>query len=120
MNLLADENTHSAIVAWLRHSGHDVLAAAESMQGNDDAELLRLAREQHRVVVTSDLDFGELIFRQKLAPTGVLLLRLEAIGVEDRIKVLSRFWPFIESNAPKNLIVVKPNRARLRRFPSAT
>ena len=41
-----------------------------------DEEVLRLAHAEHRIVVTFDRDFGELVFRQGLpAPAGILYLR---------------------------------------------
>lgn len=61
MLLLADENIHADLVAWLRGAGHDVLYAAETMRRAPDPELLELARRERRIVLTDDLDFGELV-----------------------------------------------------------
>ena len=51
-----------------------------------DPELLETARREGRVVVTDDLDFGELVYHQRLATQGVLLLRLRGASVPDRIQ----------------------------------
>ena len=40
------------------------------------AEVLRRARNDSRLLLTEDKDFGELLFRLKLAVPGVVLLRL--------------------------------------------
>ena len=78
MRLLANENVPGPVVAALRQGGHDVFYVKESMPGAEDPVVLALAQAEHRVVVTSDTDFGELAFRSGLpAECGVVLLRLD-------------------------------------------
>ena len=114
MNLLADENLHSHIVHWLRRQGHDVLWATESLLSKPDHVLLSTAEEQARIVVTSDLDFGELIFNQGLNSHGVILLRLEKLLLSERITRLEVIWPIIEANPSGSFIVITPQRVRVR------
>lgn len=74
---LANENFPAATVAWLRQQGHDVLHAAETRVGASDAELLRTANDDNRVILTFDRDFGELVFHQRESPArGIVLFRL--------------------------------------------
>ena len=57
--LLADENIAPDVVAGLRARGCDVVSVAEEeLVGRADAEVLRRAAEQGRIVVTHDLAFG--------------------------------------------------------------
>ena len=44
--------------------------------GIDDERVLRLADSQGALLLTSDKDFGELVFRQRLLHSGVILFRL--------------------------------------------
>ena len=53
-----------------------------------DENILAIAREEERVVVTSDKDFGELVFRERLPHKGVLLLRYEELLPEERIDTI--------------------------------
>jgi len=46
VRILADENVPRPLVAWLRHTGHDVLYAAESRKQTPDADLLAEAEAQ--------------------------------------------------------------------------
>ena len=46
----------------LRSEGHDVLSAIDVNPTATDSELLDLALEQGRVLITEDKDFGELVF----------------------------------------------------------
>lgn len=79
MRLLADEGVDAPIVGTLRAEGHEVLYVAELRPGMKDPEVLALAREEGALLLTTDKDFGELVFRQGFLSTGVLLLRLEGL-----------------------------------------
>lgn len=61
-------------VAVLRASGHDVRYIAESHGGDDDTDVLTLAREEGRWLVTFDRDYGELLFARNHAPPPVVIL----------------------------------------------
>src|SRR5262249_12671527 len=76
MRFLADENFPLESIRRLRAEGHDVLAASERMPGVRDEEILSLAAQDERVLLTFDRDYGELIYRRGLpAPLGVVYLR---------------------------------------------
>ena len=63
----------------MRASGHDVLSIAESHPGDTDTEVLALAREEGRWLVTFDRDYGELLFARNYAPPpAVILLRVQS------------------------------------------
>jgi len=77
MRILADENIPGAVVFALREHGHDVQWVMEEAPGISDREVLQLAEARHRMLLTFDLDFGELIFRLQLRmPCGIILLRI--------------------------------------------
>lgn len=76
---LADENFPRASVRLLRDAGHDVSSIQEDLRGASDPEVLRRSSAEDRILLTFDLDFGELIFLQKLpSPPGIILFRDEA------------------------------------------
>lgn len=120
MRLLADENLHAGLVAWLRASGHDVVYAAESMSASPDEVLLGRARDEGRVVVTDDKDFGDLVVHRHLSTAGVLLLRLSAPSLAARIARLAARWAEIERGLPGHLVVVSDRKVRVRPLPTAS
>lgn len=63
MKFLADANIGRLICDFLEARGHDVLRASSFPPGTPDHEILRVAVADGRVVLTSDKDFGELVFR---------------------------------------------------------
>ena len=117
MKLLADENIHRDIVLWLRSCGHDVLYASEVLGGSSNEELLALARQESRTLITDDKDFGELVFRRKLPSTGVVLLRLHRLPLPDRLRWLQSRWTRILSYPPASFVVVTEYKIRVRSVP---
>jgi predicted nuclease of predicted toxin-antitoxin system len=63
MKILVDAHIGRLIVKFLEQMGHDVLRAATFPPKTPDLEILRIAIADNRVVMTSDKDFGELVFR---------------------------------------------------------
>jgi predicted nuclease of predicted toxin-antitoxin system len=78
MRFLADESCDFAVVRVLRENGHDVLAVSEFQQRSIDEELIVLAHEQDRILLTEDKDFGWLVFVAHQHSAGVVLIRYPA------------------------------------------
>lgn len=76
MRFLADENRDLAVVRSLRSAGHDVLALAEETSRTVDAEVVALAAQEGRILLTEDKDFGWLAFVAGSGSQGVILVRL--------------------------------------------
>jgi predicted nuclease of predicted toxin-antitoxin system len=117
MRFLADENLHAGLVAWLRSTGHDVVHAAETLGGESDEVVLRRAREESRVVITDDKDFGDLVVHRRLSTAGVLLLRQGDPSLAVRIARLALHWAEIERSLPGHLVVVSDRKLRVRALP---
>ena len=78
MRFLADENFPLPSVFELRKDNHDVAAVIQDSPGVSDRSILARAVREGRVVLTFDRDFGELVFRLKLAPPpGIVYFRFE-------------------------------------------
>jgi predicted nuclease of predicted toxin-antitoxin system len=74
--LLADENIHPAVVRALAAQGKDVRSVStEGLTGRPDAEVLRRAHAEGRVVLTHDSDFGAIVYRVRQPFTGIIYVR---------------------------------------------
>jgi predicted nuclease of predicted toxin-antitoxin system len=95
--ILADENVHPEIVAFLRKAGSDVDSIAEQGEfGLSDSEVLQQAAEGGKVVLTHDSDFGGLaLMGAKFV--GIIYLRPGHIRADFTIKTLEA----IRDNAPE-------------------
>ncbi len=71
--------------------GHDVLAISEVSPGITDQAVLGLAREETRILVTFDRDYGELIFHRGLpVPAGVLYLRFAPASPDEAAEYIGQ------------------------------
>ncbi len=84
MRIVADESVDKQIVDRLRLEQHEVLYIAELDPGIDDEKVLSRSEQANAILLTADKDFGELVFRQRLLHSGVLLLRLA--GLDPAVK----------------------------------
>ena len=100
MNLLADESVDGPIVERLRRDGYQVAYIAELGPGMLDDDVLNLANQEAALLLTSDKDFGEMVFRQRLHMHGVVLIRLAGLLSARKAEIvalartskLSKYW----------------------------
>jgi predicted nuclease of predicted toxin-antitoxin system len=117
MKLLVDQDVYAATARFLLDLGHDVITVASiGLSRAQDQEILRVAREQNRILVTRDRDFGNLVFVKALG-AGVIYLRvlpstLNAVHAELE-KVLSLHS---EQELTHAFVVVEPGGHRIRRL----
>lgn len=115
--LLADENVDRAIVDRLRIDGFDVVWIAETAPAAEDEHVLALATADARVLVTSDKDFGELVFRQGRANAGVVLIRLPGLSPADKADVVARALAAHSRELAGAFTVITSGLVRIRRAP---
>ncbi|HYS75771.1 MAG TPA: DUF5615 family PIN-like protein, partial [Burkholderiales bacterium] len=62
MRFLADAGVAGRVVNWLRERGHDAVHLREQgLERLPDSEVFAKASAEKRVLLTFDLDFGELV-----------------------------------------------------------
>ena len=74
MRLVCDADVDRPLVECLRTQNHEVVSIAELKAEATDEDVLDTANRQSALLVTRDKGFGELVYRQRLASHGVLLL----------------------------------------------
>lgn len=89
IRFFVDECCPKAVVDRLRADGHDMRYAAETDRRVADHEILTLATEETRVIVTEDFDFGDLLFRDYFPTTGVIILSLRMLDPVARAERLA-------------------------------
>ena len=106
-------------VQALREHGDDAIHLRElGLQTLPDGEILAKARSENRIVLTFDLDFGELLAASAGEAPSVILFRMRnhtpAAVTPRLIEVLERCADVLLLGA---LIVVEDRRYRVRRLP---
>jgi predicted nuclease of predicted toxin-antitoxin system len=86
MNFLLDVNASGAVADWLIHQGHNVIEVGSKDPRMSDHEILSWAVRERRIIITTDNDFEEMIWRQGKPHCGVL--RLENLPRAERIILL--------------------------------
>jgi hypothetical protein len=112
---MADEGVDRQIVAHLRQEGHEVLYVAELDPGIDDTLVLEQAGRAGTLLLTADKDFGELIFRQKKAQGGVVLLRLSGLPAERKAQIVGTFLENHGNDMAEAFSVISPGHLRVRK-----
>ena len=116
MNFVADESVDKQIVERLRDDGHSVWYIAEMSPSISDDEVLQRANNGTAPLITSDKDFGELVFRQHLVSYGVVLIRLSGLSTELKTNVVSYSITNHENEIFGNFTVISPSRIRIRKI----
>lgn len=114
MSWLADEGIDRIVVECLREAGYPVVWIAEQCPGASDERVLFLAHELSAVLITSDKDFGELVFRQGRASSGVLLARLSGLLPADRARRVREALDRHAEEFGGHFSVLSPRSLRIR------
>jgi predicted nuclease of predicted toxin-antitoxin system len=119
MRFLADMGVSLRVVEWLRSSGHDAIHLRdEGLQKLPDGEIFQKALREARIVLTFDLDFGEIVAASRGRSVSVILFRLRntrADYVIQRLKIaLEQTKEVLAQGA---VILVEDERHRIRRLP---
>lgn len=114
MKFIADENIERPIILFLKAEGHDVLSVVENYVGSSDEDILRLANQEERILITNDKDFGELTFLQKKVSTGILLIRSRSESSVIKVELVRRVLKEREDRLKGYFVVVSERGYRVR------
>lgn len=119
MRFLADAGISPATTRFLQQSGHDAVHVRDiGMQRESDEAILNCARVEDRIVLTFDLDFGDILALGVHRTLSVIIFRLadeRPASVNERLSaVLKERSGELEAGA---LIVVEDSRYRVRKLP---
>lgn len=114
MNVLVDVSAGQTLADVIRSLGHDTAFVRDRDPTMPDADILAWAMAEGRLVVTMDKDFGELVFRSGQPHAGVLLLRLEAARLAERVRVVTHVFTNHAADMPGRFCVYQSGRLRVR------
>jgi predicted nuclease of predicted toxin-antitoxin system len=122
MRLLLDMNLPPALALWLRDEGHDAVHLRELGSSSlSDRDVFARAAVEDRVVITFDLEFGDIIGSASGTGPGVVLLRLRSprqSHLRNRVRIaLSLTEKTLETGA---IVLVEDSRIRVRTLRSDT
>ncbi|MFN8485876.1 MAG: DUF5615 family PIN-like protein [Anaerolineae bacterium] len=99
MKLLVDVGVGKAVEVWLAGQDHDVKAVGDLNPRMTDDDILLLAVQEERLVITMDKDFGQMVFHTGRAHAGVLLLRMEDARSAEKVKPSNASSPGMQTRS---------------------
>ncbi len=119
MKFLVDMGVSQAVVKWLREQGHDAMHVRdENMHRASDSEIVQKAREDGRIVITCDLDFGDIMSALGEQYPSVIIFRLDNETPSNVIRrleqVLHESYEALQKGA---IISTEETRHRVRLLP---
>jgi predicted nuclease of predicted toxin-antitoxin system len=120
VRLLVDQNVAGRVAELLRAAGHDAVHVSErGMQRAEDDEILRVAVDEQRVLVSEDTDFGALLARSgSRVPSFVLVRGADPLTSNGRAALIAAALPQIAGELDAGCIAVLTRyRVRIRPLP---
>jgi predicted nuclease of predicted toxin-antitoxin system len=119
MKFLFDQSADFRLISHLRQLGHDVQAISHDYPpGLADEDILTIAREERRILVVVDRDFGGLIFHQRLVHAGVIFFRLLGAHLQTKLEHLNTvLQEHAEALERGEFLVVTPGQIRVAGSP---
>ena len=120
MRFLVDQNLSPRVAQGLEEAGHDALHVRDvGLARASDTEVLRLADEEGRVVVSADTDFASLLAQSGAARPSIVLIRRTGARTSTRLTaLLLANLPHVASDLEAGAVVVfDAARVRVRPLP---
>jgi predicted nuclease of predicted toxin-antitoxin system len=119
MRFLADMGVSLRVVSWLRELGHNVVHLRdEGLQRLPNGDIFQKGFAEQRIVLTFDLDFGEILAESTGKIVSVVLFRLRDSRTE---VVIQRLEAVLDQSSAELLqgaiVVVEHGRLRVRKLP---
>jgi predicted nuclease of predicted toxin-antitoxin system len=111
-----DENLPEDVAAAFRDAGYEASTArSQGLAGVEDARLMEVARQEQRVFVTLDVDFGDIRVYPPDEYAGIIVFRMTQ---QDKTRILGairHMLPLLTTEAvTRRLWVVEEHAVRIR------
>ncbi|MFQ4144764.1 DUF5615 family PIN-like protein [Chlorogloeopsis sp. ULAP02] len=119
MKLLLDQGLPRSTAILLRELGIDTIHIGEiGLSEAEDTEIIKMSREEGRVVVTLDADFHILLALDEATFPSVIRIRIERLRAPALTELLLKVIDECEEELQQGAAVtIEPSRIRIRRLP---
>lgn len=120
MRLLIDNALSPIVAEQLNKAGHDAVHVHDiGMHAAADHQILSIAEEQDRIIVSADTDFGTLLtLRDRSKPSFVLLRRQQSLAPNTVATLLIDTLPSLQADLESGaVVVITDERIRVRSLP---
>ena len=99
---------------YLREQGFNVKAIRDINPSMTDTDIVQLAFEENRIIITMDKDFGELVYHSSLEHEGVVLLRLENATGNEKLMIMKEILVKYANKLKNHFCVYQKGKFRIR------
>ena len=119
MRFLGDMGIAQSTVAWLHGQGYDAVHLREQgLQRLDDASIVVKARDEDRVILTHDLDFGRIVALSQADSPSVITFRLDDMRPSHVNHYLAEVLAHFSNDLERGVLVsVNERGVRVRPLP---
>lgn len=119
MNFLLDMNVPRELGRLLASEGHTWRHVGDiGLAQASDTAILEEAGAANEVILTHDLDYGNLLAFSGQSVPSVIILRFRNMRPENVVACLAHLWPAVEAPLAQGAIVTLDDGAyRIRRLP---
>lgn len=121
MKFLIDEAVSHRLARGLGDAGHDAVHVfAYGLQSAEDQVILQRAAEEHRILISADRDFGDLLAESGATTPSVILFRRTSgdPAVEFSLLATCLHDPRLREHLANGcILVIDPWRVRIRLLP---
>jgi len=82
----------------------------------EDTNILKIAYNEKKIIITSDKDFGELIFKNKMKHHGILLLKFDDLPFNNRVDAIINILKNYNKYLDNNFCVYHNNKLRIKKL----
>ena len=113
--IIADENIPLPIIEMLFQNNLETISIFDNYRGISDIDIIELAQNPPKIILTEDKDFGDLIFAYNQKQVSVILLRYHYSELTEITSVLLKFLlnNIVEENS---FVVITTKNIRVRRI----
>ena len=113
IKFLADVNVEKPIANHLAKQGYDIKWIPDYDRGMIDEDLLQMANEEQRILITNDRGFGDLIIMDKRLTAGVILFRVKGQGSQEKIRLLRKLLMGYSDKLLNHYVIVSRSKIRI-------
>lgn len=114
MKFLANENFPLKSHQILKNNGWDIEHIAKSNMGISDEEVIAYSKQEDRIIITFDSDYGELVYKKSYKPNGVIYLRFKSFRPEFPAELLLELMSNESLIFESKFTVIDENQIRQR------
>jgi len=114
LKFLVDVGVGRKVEDFLQDKGYDTKLIRSIDPCLPDHEIIKIAANENRMIITMDKDFGELVYHSLMDTCGIILLRLEDATGTEKLEVIKEIIAKYSKKIKNHFCVYQKGKFRVR------